>query len=86
MTKKLKSVLLVMGVFGTVFLAFCALLYINAYFFTPMPDSDADLAAWGMRYALIPGLSFIYATIVFLLIGFVRLISFIKGRSGTKSD
>jgi hypothetical protein len=84
MTRKLKPVLLTMGVFGAVFFTFCVLLYINAYFFTPMPDNDADLAAWGMRFVLIPWLSFLYTALIFMV--FVKLNSFLKGKSGNESE
>ena len=49
-------------------------LYCNARWFTPMPDNDSDLAAWGMRYALIPIASFIYAVITSILTLLIRAV------------
>jgi hypothetical protein len=39
-----------------------------------MPDNDLDLAAWGMRYALIPIASFIYAVITSILTLLIRAV------------
>lgn len=39
-----------------------------------MPDNDSDLAAWGMRYALIPIGSFMYAVISSIVILLLRAI------------
>ena len=50
-----------------------------------MPDNDSDLAAWGMRYALIPVASFFYAatftiiiTILILVIKIIKIIGKLK--------
>jgi hypothetical protein len=47
-------------------------LYCNARWFTPIPDNDSDLAAWGMRYALIPVAACFYAVITSILILLIR--------------
>jgi len=39
-----------------------------------MPDNDSDLAAWGMRYALIPVAAFIYAVISSMLNLLIRAV------------
>ncbi len=49
-------------------------LYCNARWFTPLPDNDSDLAAWGMRYALIPVAAFIYALITSMLTLLIRAV------------
>jgi hypothetical protein len=37
-----------------------------------MPDNDSDLAAWGMRYALIPVASCVYAVTTSMLTLLIR--------------
>ncbi len=49
-------------------------LYCNARWFTPMPDNDSDLAAWSMRYTLIPIASFMYAVITSILTLLIRAV------------
>ena len=39
-----------------------------------MPDNDSDLAAWGMRYALIPVAVFFYAVITSMLTLLIRAV------------
>jgi len=39
-----------------------------------MPDNDSDLAAWGMRYALIPVASCVYAVITSILTLLIRAV------------
>ena len=47
-------------------------LYCDARWLTPMPDNDSDLAAWGMRYVLIPVSIFLYAFITSMFTLFIR--------------
>ena len=51
-------------VFIISFAVICVALYCDARWFTPMPDNDSDLAAWGMRYALIPSVAVLYAAVI----------------------
>ena len=66
------------GSFLRIFAASFALigiaLYCNARWFTPMPDNDSDLAAWGMRYALIPVAACFYAVITSILTLLIRVV------------
>jgi hypothetical protein len=39
-----------------------------------MPDNDSDLAAWGMRYALIPVAACFYAAITSILTLLIRAV------------
>jgi hypothetical protein len=61
-------------IFAVAFVLIGIALYCNARWFTPMPDNDSDLAAWGMRYALIPVASFIYAVITSILTLLIRAV------------
>ena len=59
-------------IFAASFVLIGIALYCVARWFTPMPDNDSDLAAWGMRYALIPVAAFLYAAISTMLTLFIR--------------
>ena len=83
MTHRLKTLVAFIGVFTAVYLLFCAILYVDARLFTPMPDNDADLAAWGMRYALIPGVAFLYTVAIFILSAIVKFLQTIRNRSAS---
>ena len=61
-------------IFAVSFVLIGIVLYCNARWFTPMPDNDSDLAAWGMRYALIPIASCVYAVITSILTLLVRAV------------
>ena len=52
-----------------------------------MPDNDSDLAAWGMRYALIPVATFIYAAITAMLSMLIRavILKFVVFRKAAKA-
>ena len=73
---------ILLRIFAVSFVLIGISLYCDAFWFTPMPDNDSELAAWGMRYALIPAPAFLYAimTSIFTLptkavitkIGFLR--------------
>ena len=60
--------------FAVSFVVISIVLYWNARWFTPMPDNDSDLAAWGMRYALIPVASCVYAVITSILTLLIRAV------------
>jgi len=60
--------------FAVSFVVIGIVLYCNARWFTPMPDNDSDLAAWGMRYALIPVASCVYAVITSILTLLIRAV------------
>jgi hypothetical protein len=61
-------------IFAVSFVVIDIVLYCNARWFTPMPDNDSDLAAWGMRYALIPVASCVYAVITSILTLLIRAV------------
>ena len=61
-------------IFAVSFVVIGIVLYCNARWFTPMPDNDSDLAAWGMRYALIPVAAFINAVIASMLTLLIRAV------------
>lgn len=61
-------------IFAVSFVVIGISLYCNARWFTPIPDNDSDLAAWGMRYVLIPIGSFMYAVISSIVILLLRAI------------
>jgi hypothetical protein len=64
----------ILRIFTVSFVLIGIALYCNARWFTPMPDNDSDLAAWGMRYALIPVAAFIYAVITSMLTLLIRAV------------
>ena len=80
MTQRLRTIGAFVGVFAMIYVVFCAILYVDARFLTPMPDNDADLAAWGMRYALIPGVAFLYTAAIFILSAIVKFLQTIRNR------
>ena len=82
----MKRVFQTAGLFVIVFLIISGVLFINMKFFTPMPENDADLAAWGMRYALIPSVAFLYTTLIFFLTAFVKIIQIIRNRSTSRAN
>jgi hypothetical protein len=59
-------------IFAVSFALIVIALYCNARWFTPMPDNDSDLAAWGIRYALIPIAAGIYAVATSMLTLLIR--------------
>ena len=61
-------------IFAVSFVVIGIVLYCNARWFTPMPDNDSDLAAWGMRYALIPVAAGIYAFVTSTLTLLIRVV------------
>ena len=61
-------------IFAVSFVVIDIVLYCNARWFTPMPDNDSDLAAWGMRYALIPVAACFYAVITSILTLLIRAV------------
>ena len=77
----MKRVFETAGLFVIVFLIISGVLFINMKFFTPIPENDADLAAWGMRYALIPGVAFLYTAAIFILSAIVKFLQTIRNRS-----
>ncbi len=61
-------------IFAVTYVLIGIALYCDARWFTPMPDNDSDLAAWGMRYALIPVAAFTYAVITSMLTQLIRAV------------